>query len=330
MVFSDETKVNVYGSDGCKYVWSRPDDKLEPHHLDLTVKGGGVSIMVWGCIAYDGLEHYDYNPQDIYFQQDNDPKHTSKLARQWFKDNNFKCDHTFNWPSQSPDLNPIEHIWHHLKLKLSAYDIRAKGVHELWDRVEKEWSTFTAEDCRRYIDSMPDRCRAFRSYKALNLRDENIGTIFPPTVKQVIDKLTKVNLKLNPDKCTFFQSKINLLGFRISPKGVSLDLRKVANVQEFPVPKTGKDIMRYCGLINYFRPHIPKASSLLAPLDALRNEKSLIKLWNDKHQQCFDNLKKVLLENVILSYPDLNQTFYVATDASNVVNVTIQLLSENY
>ncbi|KAG1192405.1 hypothetical protein G6F70_009214 [Rhizopus microsporus] len=45
MVFSDETKVNVFGSDGCKYYWSRPNDSLQPHHLDLTVKGGNGSVM---------------------------------------------------------------------------------------------------------------------------------------------------------------------------------------------------------------------------------------------------------------------------------------------
>ncbi|EIE87071.1 hypothetical protein RO3G_11782 [Rhizopus delemar RA 99-880] len=142
MVFSDETKVNVYCSDGCKYYWSRPDDKLQPHHLDLTVKGGGGSIMVWSCITYDGPGYACWISEGTMKASD----YVGILARQWFKDNNFKRDHTLNWSSQSPDLNPIEHIWHHLKLKLSAYDTRAKGVHELWNRVEKEWSTFTAED----------------------------------------------------------------------------------------------------------------------------------------------------------------------------------------
>ncbi|KAG1594383.1 hypothetical protein G6F46_014450 [Rhizopus delemar] len=64
MVFSDETKVNVYGSDGCKYYWSRPDDKLQPHHLDLTVKGGGGSIMVHGCITYGG-PGYTVTPKTV-------------------------------------------------------------------------------------------------------------------------------------------------------------------------------------------------------------------------------------------------------------------------
>ncbi|EIE81245.1 hypothetical protein RO3G_05950 [Rhizopus delemar RA 99-880] len=94
------------------------------------------------------LKYYGYNPEDIYFQQDKDPKHTSKLAKQWFVDNNFTSDHIYSWPAQSPDLKPIEHVWHHLKLKLSVYDTKAKGVHELWEIIEKEWNTFTVDECR--------------------------------------------------------------------------------------------------------------------------------------------------------------------------------------
>ncbi|KAG0905317.1 hypothetical protein G6F33_012262 [Rhizopus arrhizus] len=54
VVFSDETKVNIWGSDGCKYYWSRPGDPLKPHHIDVTVKHGGGSLMMWGCMTYEG------------------------------------------------------------------------------------------------------------------------------------------------------------------------------------------------------------------------------------------------------------------------------------
>ncbi|KAG0752725.1 hypothetical protein G6F17_013575 [Rhizopus arrhizus] len=101
------------------------------------------------------MEYYNFNWSNIYFQHDNDPKHKAKSTIAWL--DNHQVRYISDWPAQSPDLNPIEHVWHQLKLKLSCYERRAKNTDELWERVEKSWNEFDKELCQRYIDSMPAR-----------------------------------------------------------------------------------------------------------------------------------------------------------------------------
>ncbi|GFS96774.1 transposable element Tc1 transposase [Trichonephila clavipes] len=54
VIFSDESKFNIFGSDGRRTVWRKPNTVLDPKNLRPTVKHGG-SVMVWGCMASNGV-----------------------------------------------------------------------------------------------------------------------------------------------------------------------------------------------------------------------------------------------------------------------------------
>ena len=181
VIFSDETKINHLGSDGRLWVWKRPGSALTQQHVNGTVKFGGGSLMIWGCMTAHGVgymckvdgrmdgemyrniledyifktvEYYDMDRARFVFQQDNDPKHTCKLAKDWIKDNQVEV---LDWPAQSPDLNPIEHLWWELKRRLGKYPEAPKSILELWERVEVEWEAIPREKCLELIKSMPRR-----------------------------------------------------------------------------------------------------------------------------------------------------------------------------
>ena len=92
---------------------------------------------------------------DIIFQHDNDPKHTSRLTQKWFVDTKVQL---LNWPVYSPDLNPIENLWDYLKVRLYAYETAPLSMKELFERVADIWyNEITKEYCEQLVCSTPRR-----------------------------------------------------------------------------------------------------------------------------------------------------------------------------
>ncbi len=75
------------------------------------------------------------------FQNDSDPKHTTKETKEWLK----KHIMVMEWPSQSPDLNPIENLWRELKLRVSKKQLRT--LNDLERICKEEWTKIPPEMC---------------------------------------------------------------------------------------------------------------------------------------------------------------------------------------
>jgi hypothetical protein len=65
-----------------------------------------------------------------------------------------------DWPVQSTDLNPIEHVWSILKHCLNLYSTPPKNLHKLWSRVQEVYATITIDECQSLYASIPAQIAA--------------------------------------------------------------------------------------------------------------------------------------------------------------------------
>ena len=179
VLFSDESKFNLFGSDGKRFVHRPAHERYNPKYTKSTVKHGGGSVMLWGCFSSFGtgpvfnitqnmdrflyldilkntmLPYAEDNlPLRWVFQHDNDPKHKCKLVTEWLEKEKVKV---LKWPSQSPDLNPIENLWEALKRKVSGHNVRNKG--QFLEILKEAWESISPEIIETLIESMPRRLR---------------------------------------------------------------------------------------------------------------------------------------------------------------------------
>ena len=192
VVWSDETKINLFGSDGRYYCWKKKGSSSQLHHFKPTVKHGGGSIFLWSCITAKGvgymakidngldaklyteilkgelmdtLNYYGMEKDQIIFQHDNDRKHTANLTKQYISQAGLTI---LDWPSQSPDLNPIEHAWAELKKRLRLRKVLPTNMSELWEATSNEWYNISVDFCKKLIATMPKRITAVLKAKGGN------------------------------------------------------------------------------------------------------------------------------------------------------------------
>jgi transposase len=183
VLFSDESRISIFGSDGVCYVRRRVHEEYLPECMLPTMKHP-VAVMIWACMGANGVGRVQVmkgivnarvyideilsrkvrqsaidvfgQGQDFIFQQDGAPCHTAKVCKDWFKENGVKL---LEWPGNSPDLNPIENLWARLKKLVSQR--RPSNKQELIEAIIHCWNhVITVEELQQLVNSMPRRCKA--------------------------------------------------------------------------------------------------------------------------------------------------------------------------
>lgn len=143
---------------------------------------------------------------------------------------------------------------------------------------------------------------------------------------KVLKRLERAGLTARPTKCEIAHYTLEYLGHVIGSGRARPVVDKVAAIKGMEHPKTKKKVRSFLGMTGYYRQYVPNYSTVAFHLTELTKKSSPNKvIWEPKHQEAFDRLKKILSESPVLKLVDLDKDFVLQTDASQVGVGTVLL-----
>ena len=132
----------------------------------------------------------------------------------------------------------------------------------------------------------------------------------------MLEHLPEHQLAIAPDKCEWHRSRVNFLGYIISPEGVETDQEKIRTVVEWEAPDSVKGVQSFLGFANFYRRFIESYSKLTRPLTDLTKMSETF-FWSDECGRAFEELKQRFTSAPILRHYDPELPCIIECDGSD-------------
>lgn len=135
-------------------------------------------------------------------------------------------------------------------------------------------------------------------------------------LRLVLNRLQSNGLRLNSNKCSFFQEKITYLGFTIDKTGLYKNNERIESIINAPIPKNVHELKAFCGMVNYLSIFVDKFADLMVPFYTLL-QKNVKFQWNSKLTEAYELIKKEISSDQVLAHFNPELPIVLSTDASN-------------
>jgi hypothetical protein len=130
-----------------------------------------------------------------------------------------------------------------------------------------------------------------------------------------LERLQNNGFSINPLKCEWAIKETDWLGYWLTPTGIKPWNKKIQPILALQEPRNKHELRSFIGMVTHYKDMWKNRAHILSPLTDLT--KNVQYRWEKEHQKAFNDIKRIISTDVLLTYPDHNKPFDIHTDASN-------------